>query len=316
MIEELRQLKTHLEANPTRGRAYEILLFMVSSYLDRPDFRGKLTFEASTLLESCGTAAERISEPKDWVPNIKVLQKALALAQPREGPCLKMGYQPGGGRGVVSLYWLEPVPQNEAIVGGEPETQGVVNYRRSAPGAIKPSLVARLFLHEGMMLNLSVRGVTLLSTILLGSVLWTAMLGLALVSLAVSEEPVTMREIILLAISVLGFLFVWKEIYAPWFRVVDDCVVKAPLWLTSFGDDGCELEMFRNERRRWTRLVQFSADCPLCGSTIKLQPGRPDHKYPLVGRCVESPHVHVYSFDRMTLKGVYLGPASFPQGTR
>ncbi len=305
MIEELRQLKAHLEANPTRGRAYDILMFMVVSYLARPDHEGKLTFEASALLESCGTAAERTSAPKDWVPNIKVLRKALALSQPR----LKMGYMPGGGRGVVSLYWLELASEAESGLSVEPDGQATVTYRRSAPGTIKPSLAARVFLREGVMRNWSFRGIAFLSTILLSSFLWVSMLALVLVSLSVGAAPVTMREIIMLAVSVLGFLFVWNQFYDPWFRVVDECVVKAPLWLTSFGDDGCELEMFRNEKRRWTRLVQFSADCPTCGSTIRLQRGKPEHSYPLVGRCLESPHAHVYSFDRMTLRGAYIGPS-------
>ena len=35
--------------------------------------------------------------------------------------------------------------------------------------------------------------------------------------------------------------------------------------------------------------------------------GKPDQKAPLVGRCREAPHAHVYSFDRVTLKGFFLG---------
>jgi hypothetical protein len=35
--------------------------------------------------------------------------------------------------------------------------------------------------------------------------------------------------------------------------------------------------------------------------------GKPDHKELLVGRCREAPHAHVYSFDRVTLKGYFLG---------
>lgn len=31
-------------------------------------------------------------------------------------------------------------------------------------------------------------------------------------------------------------------------------------------------------------------------------------RLPLVGRCGESPYAHVFSFDRVRLKGTYLGP--------
>ncbi|MNF65140.1 hypothetical protein D3C84_468930 [compost metagenome] len=312
MIDALQRLKSHLVESPARGRAYEILLFMVDSCLERPDSEEKMTFEADMLLKSCGTAAERMMDPKDWIPNIKVLRRALTLAQQAPEQRLHMGYKPGGGRGVVSLYWLELAPQNAATQETETEPASTVTYRRSAQGSIKPSLPARLFLRDGVMRNLSVRGITFLSTILLGSVIWMAMLGVMLLGLGLREGPITMGSLITLALTVLGFVFVWKQAYTPWFRVIDDCVVKAPLWITAFGVDGCELEMFRHDKYRWTRLVRFSTDCPICGSNVELQPGKPDQNYPLVGRCVESPHAHVYSFDRMTLRGVYLGPV-FPK---
>ncbi|WP_373185910.1 hypothetical protein [Halopseudomonas sp.] len=307
MIEALQRLKSHLIENPARGRAYEILLFMVNSSLERPDSDEKLTFEADALLKSCGTFAERDKGAKDWIPNIKVLNRALRLAQPADEPRLRMGYMPGGGRGVVSLYWLELLPANISAQEESAPSSTVV-YRRSENGSIKPSFAARLFLRDGMMPNLSVRGITFLSTILLGSVISVAMLGVMLLSLSLSEGPITMASLITLAVTLMGFVFIWKQVYAPWFQVIDDCIVKAPLWVTALREDGCELEMFRQEKYRWTRLVRFSTDCPICGSNVELRPGKPDQKYPLVGRCVESPYAHVYSFDRMTLRGTYLGP--------
>lgn len=42
-----------------------------------------------------------------------------------------------------------------------------------------------------------------------------------------------------------------------------------------------------------------------------IQAGKPDQKQPLVGRCKEAPHAHVYSFDRMTMKGCFLGVKNY-----
>lgn len=308
MHETLQQLKAHLAANPTRGRAYDILEHIADTCLARPNHEGKLTFEAGALLASCGgPGAEREMEPKDWVPNIRTLRRALELSQPHSGPRLRMGYKPGGGRGNVSLYWLE-IEEDAGNQSAEVESSTTVIYRRSANGTIKPSMVARLFLRQGEMRNLSVRGIFFLSIILLASAIWMAMLALMLLALSVTPGPITTGNLIILILTVLGFVFIWREFWHPWFRVVDDCVVKAPFWLTAFGENSCELEMFRHEKYRWTRLVRFSADCPVCGSNIELRPGKLDQKFPLVGRCIESPHAHVYSFDRMTLQGTYLGP--------
>jgi len=108
MIEALQRLKANLTDNPSRGRSYDILLFMVNACLKRPDHEEKLTFEAKTLLAGCGTAAEQEADPKKWVPHPDTLQRALGLSQPDEAePRLQLGYRAGGGRGVVSLYWLE-----------------------------------------------------------------------------------------------------------------------------------------------------------------------------------------------------------------
>lgn len=283
---------------------------MADACLARPNHEGTLAFEAVTLLTKCGgTAAERAMEPKDWIPNIRALRRALKLSRPQSGPRLQMGYQPGGGRGNVSLYWLELESEGDNQ-SAEVEPSTTVIYRRSANGSLKPSLVARLFLRQGEMCNFSARGIIFLSTIFLGSTTCVVMLALMLLSLSIEPGPITTGKFIILILTVLGFVFIWREFWHPWFRVVNDCVVKAPLWLTAISEkNSCELEMFRQGKYRWTRLVRFSADCPICGSNIELRPGKPDQNLPLVGRCIESPYAHVYSFDRMTLQGTYLGPS-------
>lgn len=309
MIEALQRLQHHLKENRPRGRSYEILTFMAEAGLNRPNCTEKLRFEAKALLAGCGTVAEQEMDPKDWVPSTTILRRALRLAQPASSEQrLQLGYQPGGGRGNVSLYWLELATKDTSAQDPETEPSSTVVYRRSAKGSIKPSLAARLFLREGEMRNLSGRGISFLSSILAGSALWITMLGIMLLALSLREGPITMGSLITLCLTLMGFIFIWREIYSPWFRVIDDCVVKAPQWVSAFKEVSCELEMFRHEDYRWTRLVRFSADCPICGSNIELQPGKPDQKLPLVGRCIESPHAHVYSFDRMTLRGTYLGP--------
>lgn len=309
MNEALQRLQLNLEENPSRGRSYEILSFMADAGLARPDCSEKLRFEAKALLTGCGTIAEQEMDPKDWVPSIKILRRALRLAQPASSEQrLEMGYQPGGGRGNVSLYWLELGSDDTPAQSHETEPSSTMVYRRSGKGAINPSLAARLFLRNGEMRNLSGRGISFLSSILLGSACWIGMLGVMLLSLSLREGPITMGSLITLCLTLTGFVFIWKEIYSPWFRVIDDCVVKAPEWVTAFKEVSCELEMFRHENYRWTRLVRFSADCPVCGSNIELRPGKPDQKLPLVGRCIESPYTHVYSFDRITLRGAYIGP--------
>ena len=54
------------------------------------------------------------------------------------------------------------------------------------------------------------------------------------------------------------------------------------------------------------KVTEFTATCPICSGVIELANGKPDQKQPLVGRCREAPHAHVYSFDRVLMSGKLL----------
>lgn len=60
------------------------------------------------------------------------------------------------------------------------------------------------------------------------------------------------------------------------------------------------------ERNQLTRITRFKGICPICSAEVVLRIGQPDHNLPLVGRCVESPFAHVYSFDRVLMCGKLL----------
>ena len=69
-------------------------------------------------------------------------------------------------------------------------------------------------------------------------------------------------------------------------------------------EDHADIEMYRDkDRNQLTRITRFKGVCPVCSADVVLREGRPDQKVPLVGRCVESPFAHVYSFDRVIMKG-------------
>ena len=66
--------------------------------------------------------------------------------------------------------------------------------------------------------------------------------------------------------------------------------------------------MYRNkDKLNIARIKEFTAICPVCSGVIELANGRPVQKPSLVGRSKEAPHAHIYSFDRMTMKGYSLG---------
>lgn len=98
--------------------------------------------------------------------------------------------------------------------------------------------------------------------------------------------------------------FLWQVLVRPALILVDDRIAMAPstVNLLSTSVDG-QWELFREGEQRWIQLVRYTAVCPQCGATLNLLRGEPDWIRRLVDRCTESPREHVYSFDRVTLRG-------------
>lgn len=123
-----------------------------------------------------------------------------------------------------------------------------------------------------------------------------------------SVTPLNARDLLLLAI-----LFV-----APWatlrhleqsFQLFDDRITLASELLLAWREAGATIEIIRSERDEIPNTIlvrRYTATCPVCGSMVKLDKGEPDFPRRIVGRCIESPREHVFSFDRVTRSGAPL----------
>jgi hypothetical protein len=69
------------------------------------------------------------------------------------------------------------------------------------------------------------------------------------------------------------------------------------------GEKPAQVEVYRKDTTRYVRLVRYTAPCLICGSTVYVEAGEPDFPRRVVGRCSEAPREHVFSFDRVTLRG-------------
>lgn len=100
----------------------------------------------------------------------------------------------------------------------------------------------------------------------------------------------------------------WRYFFMPLYMLPYHRVVKAPMFFANINVDNADIEMYRDkDKLNVARVTEFTAICPICSGVIELANGKPDQKPPLVGRCREAPHAHVYSFDRMSMKGCFLG---------
>lgn len=63
----------------------------------------------------------------------------------------------------------------------------------------------------------------------------------------------------------------------------------------------------RNFLYKKVKLTKYVALCTICNAKVELARGEPDFPRRVIGRCKESPQEHVFSFDRVTKLGSFLG---------
>jgi len=222
-------------------------------------------------------------------------------------------YISDGGRGNPSSYWIVKKPLPEIaddkelpnITASSKNENNIVDYDLADKGEVKPAWIAKWLLHTGEV-RLSMRHITTIIIFLLTIGVTAALISLANWLVLTTPRPVTTRELTMFLSMFIIPYGTWLLFIKPWIRLFDDRIVVAPELLVSMNEKSAQIELFRDGDLRLIRLVRYSAPCPICGATIHLENGEPDFPRRLVGRCYDSPREHVFSFDRVTQKGIAL----------
>ncbi|PCN59640.1 hypothetical protein [Acinetobacter sp. YT-02] len=327
-LQVLKKLQNELSDFLQTGKAYECLKVMCADSIDalQNGHDEKVTFTRWKLkarYEGSTQAADEI-DPKElqkWIDDKKLNIVLTNIIQAEHQPFQELGYFPvvktnetKGGKGNEKLYWLDIEKKRFEIVDQQADAPDefshieFVEYHRSEPSAIKISWFYRFFFKNGEMKNRSLRGLFLISVIFSSVIFW--LLYLIVVALVLVREGQSFTSFNLLILFGVVFFtwLLWKYEFIPIWNLPEHRVIKAPMIFLSLNELDAEIEMYRDkERNQITRFTRFTATCPICTADIVLRDGKPDQNAPLVGRCAESPFAHVYSFDRVTMKGKYLG---------
>ncbi len=324
MLEVMRCLDEELKQNPAPDlKAYRVLRVLLDASIEALEKANPepQTYDRPSLLAICDPKAKAAGrDPARWLTagtlETFLASRRNALLGRIEAAGLDQlpvigSNNPDGGSGIQRIYWLTvglaENPKSE--LAAQSDLRKVV-YSRSEIGEVKPTLYLRLFFKKGELQNRSWRGLLLLISVLLGMLFLLLWLLASLWTLSGADQALTLRQLVGGAVACFFAWLAWQNLYQPWMQLLENRVVKAPSPLLSIMEDSAELEMYRDsEKYPWIRFVRFSSDCPLCSGRILLMPGKPDYLMPLVGRCGESPHAHVFSFDRARMSGVYIGPA-------
>lgn len=321
---EIKVLKSFyglLVSQPTINRAYDCLKVLFEKTIEsyKSGFDEIVTYSRHQLKVAVDgkLSAERMDSKElgKWINDSRLNDFLKCVIQRHSAVFDELGYIPfvntndtKGGKGNERIYWLE-IKKITAEVDEDNQSpeDNIVHYERNNPADIQLSWFYKFIFKNGELKNKSLRGL-LMITVLFGSVIgWAIYVFIFSLVLVSNEQSFTSLDLFWISCLIFFSFIMFKYWAIPLWNLPEHRVIKAPMSFISFAEDHADLEMYRDkERNQITRVTKFKGTCPICASDVLLKSGKPDQKMPLVGRCVESPFAHVYSFDRVTLKGEQL----------
>lgn len=217
----------------------------------------------------------------------------------------------GGGRGNPTTYWFdfEPVPAEDDFSSSEEPGDGVrADDRSDIQYTLEPAVAAwwvRIFIGRNHFRMRSWRGIALLCMVALPFLTLAFFWLVVFLSLRV-PRPVTTADITLLLTAALLTRMYWKGL-KPIVRLAHDRVTLASDLFLSINQMYGQFRMSRDAGSKlagaWFSVVRHWACCPICSGDVEVQSGGESFPGRLVGRCIDSPLEHVYSFDPVSLTG-------------
>ncbi len=178
-----------------------------------------------------------------------------------------------------------------------------IHYRleTDSPVLLSNRLLRWLF-SDGSMSIGSLRHNVLRFNLLGSSLFLVIFLVSALVLLVIENRPVSSRDVGVLILVFLGCLTWWQK-WRPVLHAREDRITALPEEWLPLKEKPAQLERKRTDSCEVLRLVRYVATCPICGGDVQLASGAPEWKRRTIGRCVDAPREHVFSFDPVMLTG-------------
>ena len=191
----------------------------------------------------------------------------------------------------------------------------VIEYRRETSKNVQGSYFSKLFFTNNEMKVKTVKGIGFIIMLMLSflaNVLFAVVFIWLFIDVLTSDsaKPSFINVLLMLGFVAYAY-FTYRFVYKPLHSLPSTRIVKAPDFLISTNQFNAELELFRPTDYNIARITEYTSICPVCDSKVELDYGKPDRSYYMVGRCRGDPHAHVYSFDRMLMKGYFLGHGGY-----
>lgn len=322
-IKVISLLRDLLIENNECSKNYYCLLFLCEKTLEvnlkGEGFEGKDRHAMKAYFDDeKGNTYKEISNINNFITEKRLVDYCSGVIVQNRQKFEKLGFFPivkstetKGGKGNEKLFWLEVKAIDDEVFSSFNVEHTVIDisevaYRRVPAKDIKLAFYMKPFFKNGEMKNRSLKGgIFIFGSILLSFGLIALLVILSYAITFLGNKNITF-QLFNFGIAGVSIFLLIKYFYLPISNLPYDRVIKAPELMLAFKEFDAEIEMHRDFKEQRTRFTRFTATCPICTGEITLQKSEKHHKQPLVGRCSESPFIHVYSFDRALMTGKLL----------
>lgn len=306
-ISELQALCTWFDENPNDAKAWCVLRALVTESIKAESRSAAVRrFTDEELAAGAGLKEEGFAwktVEQWWKTREPGIAKALQAAGLEMQPFPDR--KSGGGRGnkATTAWCLRPfVTSTEAERKDDGPDYDLVRYELDDRHPIRLSGPLQRLLFRGGVVAVGSWRYRLIRVRVLAPILVGILLGGAtLVGMLYGHGPLTGADaamVLLLGLLAWSWWDTWKPLkYALWDRIS----ALPSDWLV--GDSPAQLEVARTPSGKVIRLVRYVAPCPVCGAELQLDDGAPEHPRRMVGRCMDAPREHVFTFDPVTHTG-------------
>lgn len=303
-----------LESDPSTNNAWRIVDALARESRKTIDSKDpeQREFDAAWLLEVCQPGEKRgYDYAKNWFTVANPHRFLKSRRDRIEAHFLNHGYKQclelkkRESRGRHKTTWFLDTYEINGDSNNDDSSlanSDSVSYSAIRPPEIKIGLLGRVILGRGEFIARSGRG-AFLATLMILSMLPILALFILSMSMLALKRAVQVDDVISLLLLAAIYTFYWQQIIRPWLLLLDDRIVLAGGFFTTWMEDPAQLEMAMSDKYRYIRLVRYTATCPICSGDIELKYGSGSNKRRIFGCCTEVPQEHVFTFDRITQTG-------------